>query len=164
MKRLLILAFSLSFLSHAAVSGQQRSALSLHATTLQQTGASALATEAAGATIGSLIGFGAVYLTREGCDADDLGCVLERVSVGLVLSTVGAAAGAHLAGNWRDTQPSGWGATLGAIVGAAGGLGAWHLFTEELDISNDPAVAILGYSLTQGIFTAIGSRIGKAMR
>ena len=135
-----------------------------HPAGAQETGARAFAIEAAGATAGSLLGFGVVYLARDSCGVEDLGCTIKRAGLGIGLSTVGAAAGNHIAGRLGETNPSGWGAVLGAVVGAAAGVGAWHLFTEELDVANNPAAAIAVYAVTQGLITAAGSRLASRSR
>jgi hypothetical protein len=130
----------------------------------QTTGARAFAIEAAGATAGSLVGFGVVYLTRDGCGVEDLGCTIKKAGLGIGLSTVGAAVGSHVAGRVGGTNPSGWGGALGAVLGAAAGVGAWHLFTEELDVANSPAAAIAVYAVTQGLITAAVSRLASQPR
>ena len=130
-----------------------------------RTGAGAFMAETLGATAGSLVGFGLVYLGREACThPDELACAIRGAALGIGASTVGAVLGDHLAGRAAGSDPSTLGAALGAVVGAAAGVGAWHLFTEELDITNEPAVAILAYSLTQGLLTAAGSRIAHRLR
>lgn len=120
--------------------------------------------EAAGGVAGSLLGFGLVYLMGNDCDVEDLACNLEHAFGGIALSTATSAAGTYLAGRLGDTQPSGFGAILGSAAGAAAGIGMWHLFTEELDLINNDLAATLSYSVTQGIVTALGSRIGRALR
>lgn len=84
-----------------------------HPVGAQETGARAFAIEAAGATAGSLLGFGVVYLARDSCGVEDLGCTIKKAGLGIGLSTVGAAAGNHMAGRLGGTNPSGWGAALG---------------------------------------------------
>jgi hypothetical protein len=128
-----------------------------------RTPAQAFAIEAAGGIAGSLIGFGVVLLGDGDCSVEDLGCHLERAFLGIVLGTLGSAAGSYLAGRAFETRPSGAGATLGAIVGAAAGIGAWHLFTEELDLVNRTEAAVIVYALTQGVMAALGSRLVRAL-
>ena len=120
--------------------------------------------ETVGGAAGSLLGFGLLYLIGNDCDVEDLGCNLEHAFGGIALSTATAAGGAYLAGRLADTQPSGVGAVLGSVAGAAAGIGMWHLFTEELDLVNNDLAAALSYSVTQGVVTALGSRIGRALR
>ncbi|HEX6252021.1 MAG TPA: hypothetical protein VFZ56_11360 [Gemmatimonadaceae bacterium] len=139
-------------------------ALLSHPAGAQTTGTRAFAIEAAGATAGSLLGFGVVYLARDSCGVEDLGCTIRKAGLGIGLSTVGAAAGGYFAGRAGGTNPSGWGSALGAVAGAAAGVGAWHLFTEELDVANSPAAAIAVYAVTQGLLTAAVSRLASRSR
>ena len=127
-------------------------------------GGASFAIEAAGGIGGSLLGFGLVYLLGNDCDVEDLGCNLETAFGAMALGTAVSAGGAYLAGRLADTQPSGVGAVLGSVAGAAAGVGLWHLFTEELDLVNNDKAAVLSYSVAQGIVTALGSRIGRAIR
>lgn len=124
----------------------------------------AFAIEAAGGIAGSLLGFGIVYLGEEDCSVEDLGCHLENAFLGIVLGTIGSATGAYVAGRTFDTRPSGAGATLGAVAGAAAGIGTWHLFTEELDLVNRTEAAVAVYVITQGVFAALGSRLVRALQ
>lgn len=131
----------------------------------EKTGGAAFVVEALGATAGSLAGFSLIYLTnKDDCDPEDLECTLETGALALATSTVGAAVGNILAGNAAHTRPSGWGAAIGAIAGSVAGIGTWHLFTEEINVSDSAAFAIAVYAVTQGIVTALGSRIGAALR
>jgi hypothetical protein len=130
-----------------------------------RTPAEAFAIEAAGGVVGSLVGFGLVYLVDDDdCSVEDLGCHLENAFLGIALATVGAAAGTYLAGRAADSRPSLPGAALGAIAGAAAGIGTWHFFTEELDLVNNTEAAVVVYALTQGIVTALGSRLARALQ
>ena len=129
------------------------------------TGASAFGAEALGASVGSALGFGLVYLAKKDeCDVEDLGCNIENVIGAMALGTAGAAVGDYLAGKLFDTEPSIGGAIVGAIAGAAAGLGTWHLFTEELDIVNKGEAATATYVITQGVVTALGSRLVRALK
>lgn len=118
-------------------------------------------TEAAGGALGSLVGLGiGIALARpDACDSEDLACILDGVAVGLVGSTVGAGVGAWTAGRWRDTQPSGWGAAVGAVAGAAGGLGVIKLIEEISPGRGEGVGAIALYGLTHGLITAFFTRI-----
>jgi hypothetical protein len=128
-----------------------------------RTPAQAFAIEAAGGIAGSLLGFGLVLLGEDDCGVEDLGCHLENAFFGIALGTLGSAAGTYLAGRAFDTRPSGAGATLGAVVGAAAGIGTWHLFTEELDLVNRTEAAVAVYAATQGVMAALGSRLVRAL-
>lgn len=118
-------------------------------------------TEAAGGALGSLAGFGiGIALARpDACDAEDLACILDGVAVGLVGSTVGAGVGAWSAGRWRDTEPSGWEAAVGAVAGAAGALGVIKLMDEISPRGGEGVGAIALYGLTHGLITAFFTRI-----
>jgi hypothetical protein len=63
-----------------------------------------------------------------------------------------------------DTRPSTPGAIAGSLAGIAAGIGVVHLFSEELDLTRSDAALFVTYSLTQGIVTALGSRIGAWLR
>ena len=124
----------------------------------QQTGS--FAVESAGGIAGSLVGFGAVdLLAADSCPVEDLGCTLRNAFSAIAAGTAGSAAGTIVLGRARETNPSVVGAIVGSIAGAAAGIGVWHLFTEEFDIINRREVAIIGFSVTQGIVTALGSRL-----
>ena len=122
------------------------------------------AIEAAGGTLGSLLGFGAVYVAGNECEGEDLVCNLRSAFTAVVLGTVGSATGAYLAGRAFDTEPSALGATLGAVAGAAGAIGVVHLLTEELNAINGRGVELASYVVTQGLITALGSRIVRSLQ
>jgi hypothetical protein len=130
----------------------------------ERTGGSAFLIEAAGGIAGSLAGFALVYSTSGSCESEDLVCNLQHAGAAIAAGTVGAAGGTYIAGRLAHTQPSAVGAFLGAVVGAAAGIGVWHLATEELDVVKSDAGAIITYGVTQGVVAALGSRIGRALR
>ena len=107
-----------------------------------RTGAGAFLVEAAGGTAGSLAGFGVGYALADRCDSEDLVCNLENAGTALLAGTVLAAVGTYIAGRLGDTEPSALGAGLRAVAGAAAGIGAWHLLTEELDVVTSDAGAV----------------------
>jgi len=129
-------------------------------------GASAFAIESAGGILGSAAGFGlGVLLTNpENCASDDLSCTLEKVAAALAISAVGSGLGTTLLGRQANTRPSAVGAFLGAVVGIVAGVGVVHLVSEELDLSRENAVQWIGYTVTQGVVTALGSRLFAALR
>jgi hypothetical protein len=155
-----LVTFALSAVPAAA--GAQSLETASH--TGSRTPAQAFAIEAAGGITGSLIGFGVVFLDDNDCGVEDLGCHLDNAFLGIALATLGSAAGVYLTGRAFETQPSGAGATLGAAVGAAAGIGTWHLFTEELDLVNRTEAAVVVYAITQGICAALGSRLVRALQ
>ena len=116
--------------------------------------------EASAATAGSLVGFGAVYLTRSDC-GDDLACTIRQVGAAVIASTALSAGGAYLAGKQANTNPSPLGVTLGAIAGAGAGLLIWHAVDQDLEITRSNAAGIATYVISQGIVTAIGSAIAR---
>jgi hypothetical protein len=129
------------------------------------TGVSAFGLEALGASVGSALGFGIIYLARKDeCDVEDLSCNLENSFAAIVVGTAGAAAGDYLVGKLFDTKPSGVGAIVGAVAGAAAGVGTWHLFKEELGIVNTSEGYAATYVITQGVVTALGSRLVRALK
>lgn len=118
--------------------------------------------EFAGGTVGSLAGLGlGIALARpDECSNEDLGCILNGLAVGLVTSTVGAGAGAYAAGRWQDTEPSGWGAALGAVAGAAAGIGVLKLIEESNSGRGAEGFsAAIVYGVTHGLVTAAFSRL-----
>ena len=129
------------------------------------TGVSAFGAEALGASVGSALGFGLIYLSqKDECDVEDLSCNLSNAALGIAVGTAGAAVGDYLAGKLFDTRPSVTGAVIGALAGAAAGIGTWHLFTEDLDLVNKSQAATGVYVITQGVVTALGSRIVRALK
>ena len=120
--------------------------------------------EALGGAIGSLAGFGIGYaLFSDDCEADDLSCELQGAGFTIAISAATAVAGSHIAGRAFDTNPSLAGAVAGSVIGAAAGIGAWHLVTEDLDIVSDVVPAALTYSVVHGIVTALGSHIARRL-
>ena len=128
-----------------------------------RSGGSAFLIEAAGGIAGSLAGFALVYSAADDCEPEDLACDLGHAGAAVGVSTAAAAGGVFLAGRLGKTDPSGVGAALGALVGAVAGLGMAHLVTEELNVVNSDAGAIITYSVTQGIVAALGSRIARGL-
>lgn len=129
-------------------------------------GVSAFAIEAAGATVGSLAGvtLGLVIAGIDRCDNEDLACQLSGLSVGGVGGVVGATLGAVLIGRQLDTRPSTAGAIVGSLAGVAAGIGVVHLLTEEANVRLERVGSVLVFSVTQGLVTALGSRIGASIR
>lgn len=140
--------------------------LLMRSMTRRASGAGALAIETLGGTLGSAAGFGlGVLISRvDECHSDDLQCTLEKVGIALGLSGAGAGAGSFLAGRIGATEPSGWGALIGGFVAIPAGIGVVHLISEELELSRGDFVLAASYTLTQGLLSAIGSRIGAALR
>ena len=129
-------------------------------------GAAAWGIEAVGGTLGSLAGFGAGILLAEDQDCeDDLQCELTQAGVAVGLATMGATLGNWAIGRAADTGPSFAGAAVGSLVGAAAGIGVVKLL-DEMDSSSSPSqgAIVVGFSVTQGVLTALGSRIGAALR
>jgi hypothetical protein len=120
--------------------------------------------ESAGGFAGSLLGWAVIYKTANDCDVEDTGCIIRSAAVGIAISAVTAPAGTYFAGKAGDTNPSLLGASLGAVAGAVAGIGVWHLWTEELSIGNGTLTGILTYSITQGLVTAAGSRLARALQ
>lgn len=131
-----------------------------------RSGVNAFAIEAAGATIGSVTGvaLGLAASRIDECDGEDIVCILSGLSVGGVGGIIGATVGDVVAGRRYNTRPSTAGAIVGSIVGVAAGLGVVHLFTEEANVRLGRAGAVVVFSVTQGMVTALGSRAGAAIR
>jgi predicted RNA-binding protein with PUA-like domain len=145
---LLALLFSVSVVGHAQV----------------KSSAPAFVVEAAGGIAGSFTGFGLVYALGDRCAGEDLACEIRTAGGAIAAGTVVSALGTYWAGKAFDTNPSGLGAALGSIAGAAAGIGAWHLMTEELDVVKSDAGAIITYGVVQGLMSALGSRVVRALK
>jgi hypothetical protein len=128
--------------------------------------ASAFAIEAAGGTVGSIAGLtlGLAVARIDDCDSEDLACLLSGLSVGGVGGVIGATLGTVLVGRRFNTRPSTAGAIVGSLAGAAAGIGVVHLLTEEANMRLERVGSVLVFSVTQGLVTAIGSRIGASIR
>jgi hypothetical protein len=126
------------------------------------TGASAFAAEALGGAAGSALGvvLGLAIANPDDCAVeDDVVCPLKRLSIAGLTGVVGATMGTVVAGRAARTNPSLIGAFLGAVVGAAAGIGLDHLITEEMGQSLGDVGAIALFSVTQGVLAAAGSRL-----
>jgi hypothetical protein len=131
----------------------------------ERTGMREWTIEAAGGTLGSVAGFGIGLAIFDDDDCgDDLGCIFEDVAGVLAFSSAGATMGTWSLGSAASTDPSFGGALIGSLVGAAAGLGILKVL-EEMDSDwNEGAPAVIGFTVTQGVLTAVGSRVGKALR
>lgn len=124
--------------------------------------AAALGIEALGGTGGSAIGFHMVRLLsdRIAC-GENLSCTLGNAATALLLGSVGAAAVSYASGRIAGTEPSGAGAVIGAVVGAAAVVGVDHVLS---NINTSDRHRYVAFAVTQGLLTAIGSRIGALLR
>jgi hypothetical protein len=136
---------------------------SLHAQERRSSLASFLI-EAAGASAGSLAGFTITAAVLNDCGVDDLACDIGHVALATGVATAGAASGAIVIGKWADTEPSTGGAILGALVGAAAGIGAWHFVKEEVNVNTSDTGSRVIFAVTQGLVTALGSRLLRSRR
>ena len=131
----------------------------------QRAEGSAWAIEAAGGALGSAAGFGlGLALLDDNDCGDDLGCIFRDVAGVLAGASAGATLGSWALGDAADTEPSVGGAALGSLAGAVAGLGVIKLLDEAAPDLDEGAVAVIGFAVSQGIFTALGSRIGAALR
>jgi hypothetical protein len=113
-----------------------------------------------GATVGATVTGGAYLLTVDsGACGDDFNCVVETVGVLAGLSTVGGVAGLWAAIRGGRTGGSVWGGAVGALVGAAAGL----VVADRIGGDSDLGIAV-SLGLTQGLFTAVGARVGASVR
>src|SRR5688500_15980673 len=119
--------------------------------------------EAAGASVGSFSGFTIAAAALEDCGVDDLECDITHVAAATTIATAGAAGGAIVIGKWAGTEPSTTGALIGALAGAAAGLGAWHLVKEEINVATSDTGSRVVFAVTQGIVTALGSRLVRSL-
>jgi len=122
--------------------------------------------ESLGGTVGSATGLllGLALADPEGCNNEDLECLLEKLGIGLAASGAGAAAGTLTAGHLGRSHPSTIGTLLGAVAGIPAGIGVTHLLSEELDLTSNGAALFLAYAITHGVTTALGSRLGAWLR
>lgn len=159
--RLVALAGALAF-------GAALVSVPAHAQTRDRSGGSAFAIEALGGTAGSLAGVGVGLLLSgawtDRCNNEDLACLLRQIAATGVVSVAGATAGTYIAGRAADTGPSFVGGLLGAVAGAAAGAGVIHLLTEETRVADNNATLAVAYSVTQGIVSALGSRLLSRLR
>lgn len=119
-----------------------------------------------GGSVGSAIGggIGLLIASESDCPTDDLACTFEKAGIALAASALGSAAGTWFAGDMGETEPSGLGASIGALLGVPAGIGVVHLLSEDTGwVQSDP-VLFASYALTQGIVSAIGSRIVASLR
>ena len=130
----------------------------------QQSDASAFAIAFGGALAGSAAGVGLGLALAGPCDAEDLSCELRGVGTVLLLSVPASAGGSLLASQWANSRRSALGAGIGAVAGAAAGVGMIHLLTEEVHVVSGRLASLLVYSATQATVTAIGSQLVAAWR
>lgn len=133
----------------------------------QRSDAAAWGIETVGGALGSAAGFGLGILIvaqdDEDC-GDDIGCIFSDVALVLATASAGSTLGAWGLGEAADTDPSLLGAAVGSVAGAAAGL-AMLKVVEEIDpMWDEGAPAVLTFTLSQGAVTALGSRIGAALR
>ena len=126
--------------------------------------APAFVTEWAGGTLGSLagLGLGLLIAQPDRCGGDDIECVFDTLGTVWLTSSLGAAGGVQVGGRLGDTSPSLTGALIGGVFGAVAG--ALVLTVLEEATTTDGALAVATFSVTQGLVSALGSRIGWAIR
>jgi hypothetical protein len=123
----------------------------------QRSGGSAFGVEFLGGSVGALAGGAIIWFAREECDVEATVCILESLAVAGIGTIVGATAGTYLAGKAADTQPSLFGAGLGAVLGLAAGVGVVKLL-DEADVRGE-YIPIIALTVTEGAFAALGSRL-----
>jgi hypothetical protein len=119
-----------------------------------------------GGTAGSAASFG-LGIALANCDDDpddfiNIDCAVNAALVTLLISIPASVVGTYFLGQAVDSQPSAGGAFIGSIVGMVGGILVANAL--DSDSSDNDVALVLGYAATQGLFTAIGSRIGAALR
>ena len=126
--------------------------------------APAFVTEWAGGTLGSLAGLGLGLLIAQPsrCGGDDIECVFDTLGTVWLTSSLGSGAGVQIGGRLGDTNPSLTGALIGGVVGAVAG--ALVLTLMEEAVRTDGTLAVATFSLTQGLVSALGSRVGRALK
>lgn len=128
---------------------------------------SSFAAEALGASVGSLAGLVTVGLITEnvvgvGC-GDNWGCAWGSWALAGVLGgTVGSVAGAQIGTRLSGGIPSFKGQVAGASVGIIAGAGLAYISASFLQA--EKASVLLVYPVTQGLLTALGSRLLSPVR
>jgi hypothetical protein len=123
--------------------------------------AKAFVIDAAGGVIGAGLGYGIVRALHSECtsDGDLVSCTIGPAAGALLASTALSATGTILVGRAAGTNPSAAGAIAGAIVGAVAAVGVDHLVREEFGIRTSRLGTGVTVAVTQGLITAIGSRL-----
>jgi hypothetical protein len=114
--------------------------------------------EALGGSAGSLIGIGLVGVASR-CGVEDLRCILLTVGAGGALGAIGATVGTSLAARYTESERSLGGAAAGAVVGTGVGLGVHYLLNRNSDRNLGDKIVVPIFVLSQGILSAVGSRI-----
>jgi hypothetical protein len=115
--------------------------------------------EAAAGSVGSLLGIAAVGLSHK-CGVEDLACLLLKVGASGATGAVGATLATYGAAGYTGSKRSIAGAALGAIVGTGVGLGMHWLLNRASDRNfDDPQAVVPIFTLSQGILSAVGSRL-----
>jgi hypothetical protein len=122
----------------------------------------AIGVKTVGATAGSALGvLGTIKIGRR-CGAEDLSCHLRRIGIAGVASVIGASSVGYIAARTLPpsvaTEPMFPGLLVGAVVGVAGGAGMIKLM-DEAGSNPSGMTALLVYSLTQGLLTAVISEL-----
>ena len=122
-------------------------------------------TEWAGGSLGSMAGLGlGLAISRpDRCDGDDIECVFDRLGIVWLVTSLGAGAGVQIGGRLGDTNPSLTGALIGGVLGAAVGAVALAMLDEASRGTTDGVLGVATFSVTQGLVSALGSRIGRAI-
>lgn len=121
-------------------------------------------TEWAGGTLGSLagLGLGLAIFRPDNC-GDDLSCMFEGFGAMWLTSSLGAGAGVHIGGRLGNTSPSLTGAVIGGVVGAVAGAVISAVMDEFSTGAGEGVSGIATFTITQGLVSALGSRIGRAI-
>ena len=121
--------------------------------------------EWAGGTLGSMagLGLGLAIARPDRCGGDDIECVFDRLGTVWLTSSLGAGAGVQIGGRLGKTNPSLTGALIGGVSGAAVGAVALAVLEEASPGTTDGVLGMATFSLTQGLLSALGSRIGRAI-
>jgi hypothetical protein len=125
-----------------------------------------LLVEWGGGTVGSAVGggIGLLIASESDCPSDELACSFEKAGIALAASALGSGAGTWFGGRMGETEPSGLGAAIGALLGVPAGIGVVHLLSEDTDWVRSDAVLFASFAITQGIVSAVGSRIVASLR
>ena len=115
--------------------------------------------EAAAGSVGSLVGIAIVGLSHK-CGVEDLACLIMKAGASGATGAIGATLGTYAAAGYTGSPRSLGGAALGAVVGTGVGLGVHWLLNRASDRNfDDPYAVVPIFTLSQGIVSAIGSRL-----
>jgi hypothetical protein len=121
--------------------------------------------ELAAAATGSALGYGTVAAFVDACsrDGDLVSCTDGPRTAPLATATALSVLTTRVVGQRLHTSPSTGGAIVGSLLGAVAAVGVEHLLREQGSVRMNEAGVTVTVAVTQGLLTAVGSRIGDAL-